>query len=304
MRCKILLILTLLLVLSSPFNCIAQEEKGGGGQDRESMALDSTATQWSFQFAYQAMPDYHDDMLDNGQQRPEGNTDYLQLRIVAPIPLETFTSLPRLTLRHYENAQGQSGFGNTELFGLIIPKSWDWGTGRVGIGPLVTLPGDKDVARDEWIRICRGSGQYHRQMVLRTFVHPNLAGRRPDDDTAQFERHECPRHRTVSQLPDRQRLVRRQRRHGCSVGLGQKRILPSHRDSFGKSDRRQEVELEHLWRIPDQPHLQGLAWLRRQELLPLQRDLHDAGRLVSLEYATEREAWSCPWGRTHEGGTR
>ena len=150
MRCKILLILALLLVLSIPFNCIAQEEKGGGGQDRESMALDSTATQWSFQFAYQAMPDYHDDILDNGQQRPEGNTDYLQLRIVAPIPLETFTILPRLTFRHYENAQGQSGLGNTELFGLIIPKSWDWGTGRVGIGPLVTLPGDKDVARDEW----------------------------------------------------------------------------------------------------------------------------------------------------------
>lgn len=150
MRCKILLVLILLLVLSSPFNCIAQEEKGGGGQDRESMALDSTATQWSFQFAYQAMPDYHDDLLDNGQQRPEGNTDYLQLRIVAPIPLETFTILPRLTLRHYENAQGQSGLGNTELFGLIIPKSWDWGTGRVGIGPLVTLPGNEDVARDEW----------------------------------------------------------------------------------------------------------------------------------------------------------
>ena len=87
----------------------------GGGQDRETMALDSTATQWSFQLAYQVMPDYHDDILDNGQKRPEGNTDYLQLRIVAPIPLESFTILPRLTLRHYENAKGQSGLGNTEL---------------------------------------------------------------------------------------------------------------------------------------------------------------------------------------------
>jgi len=140
-----------ILCLYFPGFAGAQEpSKGGGGQDRESMALDSTATQWSFQFAYQAMPDYHDDTLDNGQVRPAGNDDYLQLRIVAPIPLESFTILPRLTIRHYENPQGESGFGNTELFGLIIPKSWDWGSGRVGIGPLVTLPGDREVARDEW----------------------------------------------------------------------------------------------------------------------------------------------------------
>ena len=33
---------------------------------------------------------------------------------------------------------------------MIIPESWDWGTGRVGIGPLVTTPGDEKVAKDEW----------------------------------------------------------------------------------------------------------------------------------------------------------
>jgi hypothetical protein len=121
-----------------------------GGQDRESMALDSTATQWSFQLAYQAMTDYYDDILDNGQPRPAGNDDYVQLRVVAPVPLKSFTLLPRLTLRHYENAQGQSGMGNTELFALIIPKKWDWGSGRTGIGPLVTLPGNADVSKDEW----------------------------------------------------------------------------------------------------------------------------------------------------------
>ena len=155
------LLLTVVLYLAIPRFAVAQEgaqemtppeatADAGGGQDRETQALDSTATQWSFQLAYQVMPDYHDDILDNGQIRPEGNTDYLQLRIVAPIPLKSFTILPRLTIRHYENAQGQSGLGNTELFGLIIPKSWDWGSGRFGIGPLVTLPGDKDVASDEW----------------------------------------------------------------------------------------------------------------------------------------------------------
>ncbi|MGB5627642.1 MAG: hypothetical protein WBM61_18060 [Woeseiaceae bacterium] len=119
-------------------------------QDAETKALDSTATQWSFQFAYQATPDYFTDILDSGQPRPIGTTDYLQLRILAPLPFESFTILPRITLRHYENQQGQSGLGNTEIFGLIVPKSWDWGTGRMGIGPLITLPGDEKVARDEW----------------------------------------------------------------------------------------------------------------------------------------------------------
>ena len=139
----------LLLLLLVPIGSAAAQDEGGG-QDRESMALDSTATQWSFQFGYQVMPDYFDDTLDDGTVRPEGNTDYLQLRIVAPLPFEKFTILPRLTLRHYENAAGQSGLGNTELFALFVPKSWDWGSGRVGVGPLVTLPGDEDVARDEW----------------------------------------------------------------------------------------------------------------------------------------------------------
>ncbi len=116
----------------------------------QTKALDSTATQWSFQGAYQVMPDYFDDEMSNGETRPAGATDYVQMRIVAPLAFDNFTILPRLTLRHYENAQGESGIGNTEIFALIIPKSWDWGTGRMGIGPLVTLPGDEEVARDEW----------------------------------------------------------------------------------------------------------------------------------------------------------
>ena len=139
----------LALLLCMPIGATVAQD-GESGQDRESMALDSTATQWSFQLAYQVMPDYFDDTLDDGSTRPEGNTDYLQLRIVAPLPFDKLTILPRLTLRHYENAAGESGFGNTELFGLFIPKSWDWGSGRVGVGPLVTLPGDEEVARDEW----------------------------------------------------------------------------------------------------------------------------------------------------------
>jgi hypothetical protein len=119
-------------------------------QDDVSKALDSTATQWSFQFAYQNMPNYKDDYVD-GEQRKEGATDFVQMRIVAPLVFDSFTLLPRLTLRHYENSETEkSGIGNTELFGLIIPKSWDWGTGRMGIGPLVTAPGDSGIAKDEW----------------------------------------------------------------------------------------------------------------------------------------------------------
>lgn len=130
----------------------SSSQSGGeeGQQSAESKALDSTATQWSFQGAWQVMPDYYNDTMSNGETRPDGATDYLQLRIVAPLVFEKLTVLPRLTLRHYENAQGQSGMGNTELFALIIPKGWDWGSGRTGIGPLVTLPGNENVARDEW----------------------------------------------------------------------------------------------------------------------------------------------------------
>jgi hypothetical protein len=119
-------------------------------QDAGSKAIDPTVAQWSFQGAYQWMPDYHADTMDNGALRPAGSTDYLQLRVVAPIPRDKFNILPRLTIRHYENAAGQSGFGNTELFALVVPKAWDWGQGRVGLGPLVTAPGDAVVARDEW----------------------------------------------------------------------------------------------------------------------------------------------------------
>ena len=99
--------LALILAVAAP---AFTQDDSGGGQDDETKALDSTATQWSFQFAYQTM-DYKTDTLDNGQTRPAGLDNYAQLRIVAPIPLKGFTILPRLTVRHYENANtGDSGF--------------------------------------------------------------------------------------------------------------------------------------------------------------------------------------------------
>jgi hypothetical protein len=128
----------------------AQDEESADAQSRESAAMDATATQWSFQLAYQMMPQYYSDLV-NGEARKPGLDNYVQLRVVAPIPLKSLTILPRLTLRHYEDVStGKSGIGNTELFALIIPKATDWGTGRAGIGPMVTLPGNPDVAKDEW----------------------------------------------------------------------------------------------------------------------------------------------------------
>jgi hypothetical protein len=145
-------IVAMALVLGAN-NAFAQEAGDNADeppeQDDVSKALDSTATQWSFQFAWQGT-DWKDDIV-NGEPRRPGHDNFVQLRVVAPFVFDKFTLLPRLTLRHYENEQtGKSGLGNTELFGLIIPKKWDWGNGRMGLGPLVTLPGNKDVARDEW----------------------------------------------------------------------------------------------------------------------------------------------------------
>ena len=158
-------ILLIAFILCS-FTTFSQDEDAPEReQDRASQAMDATATQWSFQLAYQMMPDYYDDMV-NGVPRSPGLDNYLQLRIVAPIPLKSLTILPRLTFRHYEDVQtGKSGIGNTELFGLIIPNFSDWGSGRAGIGPLVTFPGNKYVAKSEWgygfaAAIVNNSGQW------------------------------------------------------------------------------------------------------------------------------------------------
>jgi hypothetical protein len=142
-----------------------EDTTGVASQSRESMAMDATATQWSYQVAYQLMPDYYNDLV-NGNPRKAGLDNYLQIRVVAPIPLKKLTILPRLTIRHYEDVEAKkSGFGNTELFALIVPKATDWGNGRAGIGPLITAPGDPNVAKDEWgygfaAAIVNNSGQW------------------------------------------------------------------------------------------------------------------------------------------------
>ena len=132
----------LTLILAGQGVATAQE------QSRESAALDNTAAAWSFQFAYQAMPDYRDDILSNGDTRPEGNKGWVQFRMVAPIKVAGVSVLPRLTVRYSENKDGEWGLSPTDLFALILP--FDWGTGRAGLGPDLVIPGSSKVGSSEW----------------------------------------------------------------------------------------------------------------------------------------------------------
>ena len=123
-------------------------------QSRESMANDATATQWSFQLAYQGMLDYNQDTLSSGSVRPEGAKGFVQFRMVAPIPIKGgptrggVTILPRLTVRYTQNAQDEWGLSPTDLFALIVPLEWSWG--RAGLGPDIVIPGKEGFGSTEW----------------------------------------------------------------------------------------------------------------------------------------------------------
>jgi hypothetical protein len=117
-------------------------------QSRESAALDNTAAAWSFQLAYQVMPDYRDDILSNGDPRPAGNKSWAQFRMVAPLKLGGLSILPRLTARLSQNRDGDWGISPTDVFALVIP--FDWGTGRAGLGPDLVIPGSSKVGSSEW----------------------------------------------------------------------------------------------------------------------------------------------------------
>ena len=135
---KLKIFITSMIVLGLVICAISQDDDGG--QSRESMAVDATATQWSYQFAYEGFFDYKTDTLESGQVRPEGRKGFLQFRFVAPIPKGKipFTMLPRLTLRLVEDQYGTYGFGSSDLFILGIVNQWK--TGRWGIGPQINFP--------------------------------------------------------------------------------------------------------------------------------------------------------------------
>ena len=138
------------------------------------MALDNTASQWSFQFAYQANTDYRRDTLANDLIRPEGNKGFFQLRIVAPVPIAGgaagggVTILPRLTMRYTENKDGEWGLAPTDVFALIVPL--EWSTGRAGIGPDVVIPGSIKVGSNTWAYGLAGA------VIQRLFNEKVMAG--------------------------------------------------------------------------------------------------------------------------------
>lgn len=123
--CKLLFILLILL----PISMYAQE------QSRESAAVDPTAAQWSFQLAYENFMDYKETDI-----RGEGNKGFVQFRLVAPIPKGALplTLLPRLTMRYVNNAAGDWGFGQSDIFVLGILQQW--ASGRWGLGPQINFP--------------------------------------------------------------------------------------------------------------------------------------------------------------------
>jgi len=135
-----------LLLLSGATIAVAQEDSQGsdegdsGGQSPESAANDATAAMWTFQLAWEGRT-WKDDIGPNGEPRPEGNRNMVQLRFVAPMPLgKNLKLLNRLTLRNNEAADKSSGAGDAEYFALFIPV--EWSTGRWGIGPQVNFPAD------------------------------------------------------------------------------------------------------------------------------------------------------------------
>jgi hypothetical protein len=137
----------LLATLVTPCSLLSAQEAAGQaqeeeeGQSRESMAVDSTAAQWSFQVAYEWY-DWHTDEIAPGVTRPEGNKNAFQLRVAAPVPVGGITILPRFTLCDVEGKTNSSGMGSAELFALIVPV--EWATGRFGIGPQINFPADEE----------------------------------------------------------------------------------------------------------------------------------------------------------------
>jgi hypothetical protein len=140
-------LLAVLFTTCLPLSAQEEKEPTGGaleegeGQSRESMAVDSTATQWSLQVAYEWY-DWYTDETAPGVTRPEGNKNAFQVRVVAPVPVGGITILPRFTFRDVEGKNDSSGMGSAELFALIIPV--EWATGRFGIGPQINFPADEE----------------------------------------------------------------------------------------------------------------------------------------------------------------
>ena len=131
--------------------CVVTAQSLAQQQSRESMAVDATAAQWSYQFAYEGFFDYRTDEVSPGVPRPEGNKGFLQFRLVAPIQKSNsmpVTLLPRVTLRYVQNSKGDYGFGSSDIFTLAILQQWS--SGRWGLGPQINFPATGGFGNTNW----------------------------------------------------------------------------------------------------------------------------------------------------------
>ena len=126
--------LTFILAIIISITLFSQEEDA---QSRESQAMDATATQWSFQLAYQLMPDYYSDDV-NGAARAPGLDNYLQIRIVAPIPFKRYYDTSPLNfspLRRFIKWKNRYWeyrtlcFDNSKFHQLGLRQGWYWSIG-------------------------------------------------------------------------------------------------------------------------------------------------------------------------------
>jgi len=106
---------------------------------------DPTAAAISVSFGWEFF-DWHEDEISPGQTRPPGNDNNFNSRIVMPLAAGTLGSpwpiINRFSFANVKAPGGTSGSGNAEFISLFIPKTW--ATGKIGIGPALNLPADKD----------------------------------------------------------------------------------------------------------------------------------------------------------------
>jgi hypothetical protein len=113
---------------------------------------DPTAAAISVSFGWEFF-DWHDDEIEPGQPRQQGNNNNFNSRIVMPLPAGTLGSpwpiINRFSFANVEASGGTSGSGNAEFISLFIPKTW--ATGKIGIGPALNLPADdKQFGANVW----------------------------------------------------------------------------------------------------------------------------------------------------------
>lgn len=164
------------------------------GQSRQSMANDQSATQWTYLIGHQWM-NYHSDELPPGVNRPAGVARHWQGRIVMPIPENDwlpFAVLPRLTVRYATARDGTSGLGAADFF--VLGVIGDWGSGRWGLGPLITSPAsDERLGLTEWtFGVSAGFSQRFVEDRLNIFVVAGQTWGRLDPFRPEAEDVEAP----------------------------------------------------------------------------------------------------------------